>query len=132
MRLFKTKHEVVTSKTDYPSGTVVETPLGTFYIKDNYRLRIPSLTVLNSWNFSQVIQATENAVGHYKILGKLGFREGTVIQNIADGKMYLISKNKRRHITNPEFFTKMGFDRNKIVVASNADAELHIDGEVLN
>lgn len=131
MSLFKSKKTVVTNKTDYPSGTVIRTPLGVFYIKNNYRLRVPSSTVLKTWSFPHIIEATENAVGHYKILGKLGFREGTIIQNIADGKMYLISNNKRCHITDPAFFTEKGFDRNRVVVASNADTELHKDGEVI-
>lgn len=79
-----------------------------------------------------VVQATESAVKHYLLTGKLGFRDGTLIYNWGDGKIYLISKNLRRQLTSPDALLKYGIDRNKIVEASDEEAELQKLGEVLS
>jgi hypothetical protein len=79
-----------------------------------------------------VVSATEAAVKHYPITGKLGFRDGTLINNMGDGKIYLISQNKRRQITSPDAFDKYGIDRSKMIWVSQEEAELQIIGEVLS
>jgi hypothetical protein len=61
--------------------------------------------------------------------GTLGFRDGTVIKDIADGKIYLIENSKKRHIISPDFFEKYGFNRNWIIEVSQKEASLHKDGE---
>jgi hypothetical protein len=66
-----------------------------------------------------------------KIAGKLGFRDGTLIKNIADGKLYLISQNKRRHIIDPDTFEKYGLDRSNIIEVSESEANMHELGENL-
>jgi hypothetical protein len=66
-----------------------------------------------------------------KVAGKLGFRDGTLIKNIADGKMYLISQNKKRHIVSPDTFTKYGLDRNQIIEVGEVEANMHELGENL-
>ena len=63
--------------------------------------------------------------------GKLGFRDGTLIKNIADGKMYLISQNKKRHIVDPDSFIKYGIDRSKVIEVSESEANSHELGENL-
>ena len=65
------------------------------------------------------------------MVGTLGFRDGTLIKNIADGKIYLISQNKRRHIIDPDSFTKYGLDRSNIVEVSEAEVNMHDIGDNL-
>lgn len=120
-----------TTKTDYPEGTCVETEAGWFFIKKNYRFRIPTRRVLDSWRFN-VVQTTEAAVKHYKVAGKLGFRDGTIIDDFSDGRMYIIAGNKRRHIVNPDFFERTGIDHHWAITVSSEEANLHDDGEVLS
>jgi hypothetical protein len=83
-----------------------------------------------SWSFTTV-NATEQSLSLIKQAGKLGFRDGTLIKNIADGKMYLISQNKRRHIVSPDSFTKYGLDRSKVVEVSESEINLHELGDNL-
>jgi len=83
-----------------------------------------------SWGFTTVYATEESLVG-MKIAGKLGFRDGTLIKNIADGKMYLISQNKRRHIVDPEVFNKYGLDRSITVEVSESETNMHDLGESL-
>jgi hypothetical protein len=121
----------IQTKTDFPYGTVVKTENGWFFLKDKTRLRIPTQKILDSWSLS-VVQATESAVKHYITTGKLGFRDGTLIYNWGDGKIYLISQNKRRQITSPDALLKYGIDRGKMIEVSAEEAELQNIGEVLS
>jgi hypothetical protein len=84
----------------------------------------------DSWQFTTV-NATEESLSGIKIAGKLGFRDGTLIKNIADGKMYLISQNKKRHIVDPDVFTKYGLDRSKTIEVSEAETNAHDLGDNL-
>lgn len=118
-------------RTDYPFGTCIHTEDGYWLIREKMRFKIPTHRVLRSWDF-RVVEAHESAVKHFRKAGTLGFRDGTVIQNIADGKMYMIAQNKKRHITNPDFFHDLGFIDHPLIKVSDEEAKLHDDGEVLD
>lgn len=129
--LFKsTTNTLITSPTNFPSGVAVKTKDATYWIKDGKRYKLVSERAAKSWCFTEV-EATEDAVSHMKVAGKLGFRDGTLIKNIADGKMYLISQNKKRHIVNPDIFIKYGLDRSKLIEVSESEASTHDLGENL-
>jgi hypothetical protein len=66
-----------------------------------------------------------------RVAGKLGFRDGTLIKNIADGKLYLISQNKKRHIVDPDTFDIYGLNRSNIIEVSESEANVHELGENL-
>ena len=83
-----------------------------------------------SWSFTTVL-ATETALSGIKLVGKLGFRDGTLIKNVADGKMYLVSQNKLRHIVSPDSFALYGLDRSKMVEVSEKEFLAHDLGEKL-
>ena len=129
--LFKnTTNTLITSPTNFPSGVAVKTNTATYWIKDGKRYKLISDRAAKSWSFTE-INATENSVSHMKVAGKLGFRDGTLIKNIADGKMYLISQNKKRHIVDPDIFIKYGLDRSKLIEVSEFEASIHDLGEDL-
>lgn len=131
MKLFKnTQSILITSPTNFPSGLAVKTDKGTYWIKDSKRFKLASDRAADSWAFPTV-NATEEALAHIKIAGKLGFRDGTLIKNIADGRMYLVSQNKKRHITSPDIFLKFGLDRSKLIEVSAFEASMHELGEDL-
>jgi hypothetical protein len=54
-----------------------------------------------------------------------------LIKNIADGKMYLVSQNKLRHISDPDVFLKYGLDRSTMIEVSDAEIKSHDLGENL-
>ena len=131
MKLFKsTKNNLITSPTNFPSGIAVKTDKATYWIKDGKRYKLISDRAADSWTFTTV-NATETALSNIKLVGKLGFRDGTLIKNIADGKMYLISQNKKRHIVNPDSFDQYGLDRRLVVEVSEAEANMHNLGDNL-
>lgn len=131
MRLFNnTKKPLIVSPTNFPSGLAVKTDKATYWIKDGKRYKLISDRAANSWSFTTV-NATEQALSGIKLVGKLGFRDGALIKNIADGKMYLISQNKRRHIVDPDAFNTFGLDRSKVIEVSEAEANMHNLGDNL-
>ena len=132
MRLFKNTHStlIISQPTNFPSGLAVKTDKGTYWIKDGKRYKLISDRAAKSWMFTTV-NATEAALSGIKLVGKLGFRDGTLIKNIADGKMYLVSQNKLRHIVDPDVFNKYGLDRSIIMEVSESEIKAHELGENL-
>lgn len=131
-RLFKNIQPalIISEPTNFPSGIAVKTEKAIYWIKDGKRYRLVSDRAADSWKFTTV-NATEDAVLKIKVAGKLGFRDGTLIQNIADGKMYLVSQNKRRHIKSPDVFNKFGLDRSLMIEVSDMEVNMHELGEDL-
>lgn len=128
--LKKHQPKTVTNPTSFPSGLAVKTDKATYWIKDNKRYKLISDRAEKSWSFPTVL-ATENAVAQIKLVGKLGFRDGSLIKNIADGKIYLISQNKRRHIVDPDVFDRYGLNKSNIIEVSEAETNMHEQGEDL-
>lgn len=116
----------------FPIGSCVLTPTDMFYMQGGSRLRIPSKNVYESWNFPHTLLADSHALVKYPVLGKLGFRPGTVIYSLEDGLYYLIEKNTKRQITDSRWFEWLNIDRLDVMVASAEDAKLHKTGKVLS
>jgi ribosomal protein S4E len=121
---------IISQPTNFPSGIAVKTDKATYWIKDGKRYKLISDRAAKSWSFTTV-NATENAMSGFKVVGKLGFRDGALIKNIADGKMYLVSQNKRRHIVDPDSFDTYGLDRSKVIEVSESEILAHDLGENL-
>jgi hypothetical protein len=132
MKLFKNTSNIsiISQPTNFPSGIAVQTDKATYWIKDGKRYRLISDRAAKSWCFTTV-KATEAALSGIKLVGKLGFRDGTLIKNIADGKMYLVSQNKLRHIVDPDIFIKYGLDRSNLIEVSDTEVKAHDTGENL-
>lgn len=125
----KTKTNPITEPYAFPSGSVVVTEKGYFFIKGELRLLIPTTKVRESWRFPRIIEARESAMTHHILGGKLGFRDGTLLRNFADGKTYLVSGSKLRHIKNPNALKYLGATQDDILVVSDAEIRLHKVGE---
>lgn len=125
-----THNTLITSPINFPSGIAVKTDKATYWIKDNKRYKIISGRAEKSWSFTTV-KATESALSNIKLVGNLGFRDGALIKDISDGKMYLISQNKKRHIVSPDIFSKYGLDRSRLIEVSQSESNMHENGEDL-
>jgi len=132
LKLLKTTKNTlaISQPTNFPSGIAVKTDKDTYWIKDGKRYRLISDRAAQSWCFTTVL-ATEAALSGIKLVGKLGFRDGTLIKNVADGKMYLVSQNKLRHIVDPDSFNQYGLDRSKMIEVSEKEISAHDLGENL-
>ena len=63
--------------------------------------------------------------------GIIGFRDGTMIKDISNSKIYLISDNTKRHIIDPDVIKILGYN-NKILDVSQKEASFHKEGESLS
>lgn len=121
---------LVDVKTNYPSGLFVDTGDAVYYIKGGTKFKCFTYRVFLSWNAEPVFGTLES-LGGFINGGSLGFRDGTLIHNISDGRMYLVSANKRRHITSPDVFDRYGLNRERVIEVSDAETRLHAEGEPL-
>lgn len=128
----KKRSSVPTTPQTYPTGSCVQTEKGYFYIRGTKRYRLPTQRVLESWSFPRVILSSEAALGKYKVVAKMGFRDGSLIYNIGDGKMYLIENNLRRRIVSPEALDRIGASKNDATLVSEYEVELQDLGEDLD
>ncbi len=120
--------EPVTEKMRWPDGSFVSTEKDVFFIKAGKRYRLYSPRVVASWK-AQVIPATEKALEHIRRAGVLGFRDSTLIQDVSDGKIYLVAGSKRRHVTNPDVLQVLGYT---MITVSHEEVMIHEEGEELN
>lgn len=127
----RTKRSLPTDPTVYPNGVCLETEKGFYLLRDNKRYRVPTQRILESWSFPLIVKTTEAAVAKYRVVAKLGFRDGSLIHNLSDGKMYLISQNKRRQFVSPEALEELGVSYNDFTTVSNYEVNLQEVGQEL-
>lgn len=129
--MWKTKKQLQSTPAYYPPGTFIHTDEGYYYImSDVKRVRFITTRVLESWSPPRVVETTEAAVAKYRCSSKMGFRSGTLLNNIADGRLYLVSDNKLRHVVSPDVITRLDLD--KAIKVSQAEIDLHEMGSDLN
>lgn len=110
-----------------PSGLIAHTESGYFYIKDNKKFTFVSDRAMLSWNLP--IIKTKDSIMSSKIKsGILGFRDGTLVKDISDGKIYLISNSKRRHVVDPDVLEWLNTD---IIQIGQKELFVHSEGEKL-
>lgn len=111
-----------------PSGLIAHTEKGYFYVKGNKRFKFVSNRARNSWNLP-IINTVEAVLVGYPIAGLLGFRDGSLLKDISDGKMYLVSDNKRRHITDPDVLAWLNCE---VIEVGEKEISIHQLGDKLN
>lgn len=125
------KRPLPTEPVDYPSGICVKTEKGSYFInKDGKRYRVPTVAVEDSWSFPLIVNSSEAALANYPIaVTKLGFRDGSLLNNIADGRLYLVSEGRLRHIVDPAVFDRLGVNRLMARVVSDTEIKMMKQGD---
>ena len=111
-----------------PSGLIAHTEKGYFYIKGKKRFKFVSERAMVTWGLP-VITTLEEKLAETTVFGVLGLRDGTLAKDISDGKIYLISDSKRRHVTNPDVLLWMN---SSIIEVSQKDISVHVEGDPIN
>jgi hypothetical protein len=113
-----------------PSGIFVRTPdQEAYYVKSGKAYEVSEIH-LRSWDASVIPITAMALLPLLPIAGKLGFRDGTLVKDFADGKMYLISDSQRRQITDPRVFEALGGEKRMVSVPSEY-IKMHPEGETL-
>jgi hypothetical protein len=120
----KTKHNY---NPIVPSGLIAHTESGYFYIKAGKKFKFISDKAMHSWGLP-VIKTLDVKLNKFIIAGTLGFRDGTLIKDFSDGKIYLISDSKRRHVTDPDVLEWLN---SKIIEVGQKEIFVHDEGEQL-
>ena len=110
-----------------PSGLIAHTEKGYFYVKGGKRFRFISERAMLSWNLP-VIVTKDEMLSKLVIAGTLGFRDGTLVKDISNGKIYLISDSKRRHIVDPDVLEWL---KTKMISSGEKEISIHDEGEKL-
>ena len=111
-----------------PSGLIAHTEKGYFYIKGKKRFKFVSDRAMLSWSLP-VIETKEIMLSNIVPSGVIGFRDGALVKDISDGKIYLISDNKRRHIVEPDVLEWIG---SEIIQAGQKEIFVHAEGDKLS
>lgn len=132
--MFRKKSQKLSKAPWLPVGTFLKTENGYFYVKSKTSRASCTQRVLDSWMPHAVVNISETstAVKALKVSGKMKFRNGSLICSQSDGKMYLVSEFKLRHIQNPDWIPDLGFTRDRAVWVSDEEMNLHEIGEPLN
>ena len=127
MRLFKPKSIPKVYNPIVPSGLIAHTEKGFFYVKGHKRFKFVSDRAKDSWKLP-AIETIELMMAGYPINGIVGFRDGTLVKDISDGKLYLISDSKRRHIIEPDVLEWLNFE---VIQAGQKEILVHAEGDNL-
>ncbi|CAB4185771.1 hypothetical protein UFOVP1119_117 [uncultured Caudovirales phage] len=126
--LFKKKQTNNTYTPIVPSGLIAHTEKGYFYVKGKKRFKFISDKAMNSWNLP-VIDTKELMMSEYPISGVVGFRDGSLLKDISDGKIYLVSDNKRRHVVEPDV---LEWINTPVIQAGQKEIFVHAEGDKLD
>lgn len=126
----KSQPNQIRSNAVVPSGTVIDADGIYFFVKGDKKYRILSQRIIDSQNYPRIVKVTAKAANAIpNAVGKIGFRESTIIKPIGDSGYYLISNNKTRLITNPDVFIDLQIDLNDVILVSTEEFNLHERGE---
>lgn len=128
------KKYLPTEPVTYPVGICVKTEKSHYYLhpSDGKRYRIPTERILQSWNYPLIVETSEAALKNYPVaVTKIGFRTGSLLNNIADGKLYLVSGAVLRHIVSPDALVRLGLERSDALTVSDDEINLMKQGDII-
>jgi len=112
---------------DIVNGLIYKYGKLVFLVKNGNGYKLTSDRTIASWKLE--INELQHRTDHppINIVGTIGFRDGTLIQNAKDGRIYMISDAKKRLLTAP--LSDYGWDYSMIIEASDDEVQFHTDGE---
>jgi len=79
------------------------------------------------------VDASESSLSNYPVaVTKLAFRDGSLLHNIKDGKLYLVSEARLRHITSPDVLERLGVTRDDAMLVADSDIAIMKFGEEIS
>ena len=129
LKAFQKKQiKVVKDAPFIPSGLIGSNAGNFYYVKGNKRFKFVSERAMKSWCLP-VLKIDAAFLNKLASGGTLGFRDGSLVKDISDGKIYLISDSKRRHVINPDVLRWID---SEIIDAGQKEVLVHQEGEPID
>lgn len=124
--------QIITLASQYLQGRLIKLPTSNsiYYIKDNayYSIPDPQIAKLRFPNLT-IKSARGNSLNKYTDKGTLLFPDGALIGLKDSGKIYVVEKDKLRHITSESAFNNLGYKSTNIIWISESIASLYQFGD---
>lgn len=119
----------ISSISSHPNGTLIKADGPQIYVVEvGAKRHVPSQAVLESrFSGEDIVLISEAELGAYMQGPPVEFRDGTLIRT-EDGRVWVIENGLRRHITNHEVFSGLGYSYNVVWSVSSGEAALHAEG----
>lgn len=130
-----TTGETITAETEYPQGALLQdsTTGGVYFVENGNKHPIKSREVLdNRFSYWIISPQTPEELAEYKLSDPVKFMDGTLVKDITEPAVYVISEEKRLPIPSEEIFLGLGYEWEDIVVTDTKSLEMHELGEVLD
>jgi hypothetical protein len=129
LKAFHKKSTKITKDAPFvPSGLIGSNAGSFYYVKGNKRFKFVSERAMQSWCLP-VLKVNASFLNKLTSGGTLGFRDGSLVKDISDGKIYLISDSKRRHVVNPDVLQWIDTE---IIDAGQKEVLVHQEGESID
>ena len=129
LKVFQKKQIKITKNATFiPSGLIGLNAGSFYYVKGNKRFKFVSERAMKSWCLP-ILKIDATFLNKLTSGGTLGFRDGSLVKDISDGKMYLISDSKRRHVVNPDV---LQWINTEIIDAGQKEVLVHQEGEPID
>jgi len=99
-----------------------------FYIKNGKKWKV-SEAVAVSWNFPKIVRVNSMALSSTPTGGSFGFRDGSLLEDIATRELYLVSGGKAFHVTKPGTLKMLDLNPNiDAILTSRDEINIHVNG----
>lgn len=93
-----------------------------------YKKKFISERAFLSWSHDPIIASKESLSG-YALNGRLGFRSGTLLQQIGTTQQFLVTDSVVRAIKTPDLYDVLGYNYYDAIIISESELEFHTKGD---
>ena len=125
---------MITSASAYPTGALLQARDSslTYYVKNGVKHEILSDGLFASnFNNEPPVVIDDDALQDYFDGDPVTFKDGSLVANIGDSRVYLISNGERRYIPDEQTFTQLGFSFDDVAWIGDTLFDLHPEAEAL-
>lgn len=124
------KQIVPQAEVKYPKYTYVKClDNGKFYLLlEKTKKEFLSKEAFESWGV-EPLETSFQAISHYYLYGKKGFRPGILVRSVFDQKLYLVGEEVLHPMKTTEIFDVLGFSKDKVYTVSESVINFYEKGD---